>query len=374
MSKKLIIFGNGLGMALNPDHFLLTNAMTRVWDCPTRLSVGEKTTLGSLKGIETATGPKNEDELATAQVALAYLSSFRAELGDEALSEWFKEDALNYPGTLNKYVFEVAYELYSYLIPEEQRTLWKDFLTSLTCFIRDTRSHIATLNYDDLLYAPFVDGHHFIEGGKTKWLCLTKKDPESSNIAPYLRDGFFKGAGQTLTAFTPDSFNWAGDCGYYLHLHGSPLYVSDTDARKLNRSEVATSTRTLRRHIVLANRKDKETIIRRSEILSDYWDNRLPKCIADAEEIILFGYSGLDLHLNELIRDKHDGPIHVVEWSGSTHYPLSTDENVLEHDPISAKEFWGSVSVLSVPEANVHRMKNILEFREWSNPDDCVPF
>ena len=366
MSKKLIIFGNGLGMALNADHFLLTNAMTRVWNCLTRLSEGEKTTLGSLKGIETATGPKNEDELATAQVALAYLSSFRAELGDEALSEWFKEDALNYPGTLNKYVFEVAYELYSYSIPEEKQELWNDFLTNLICFIRDTRSHVATLNYDDLLYAPFVDGHPIQNGDYVVNFQLSKRAAKCANTAPYLRDGFLKGS------FTPDTFNYKGDCGYYLHLHGSPLYVSDTDARKLNRSEVAASTRTLQRHIVLANRNDKETIIRRSEILSDYWDNRLPKCIADAEEIILFGYSGLDLHLNELIREKHESPIHVIEWSGSTHYPLSDEGDVVEDDAVTAEVFWETI--LSVPSANVHCLDNILDFKEWSNPVDCPPF
>lgn len=372
MSKKLIVFGNGLGMALNPDHFLLTNAMNRVWACPSRLSEGEKRTLGSLKGIEKETGPQSEDDLTSAQIALAYLSSFQARLGDQALREWFKEDALNYPNTLNKYVFEVAFELYNYTIPRTSMKLWDDFLTHLVIFIRDTRSHIATLNYDDLLYAPFVDGHEFFENGEDKYLTLTKPDPASENKAPYLRDGFWSHSRGIAPQFTPSSFDWKGDCGWYLHLHGSPLYITNGKAKKMKRSEVSGSSKNWRRHIVLANRHDKETIIRRSEILNDYWKNRLPKCIEDAEEIILFGYSGNDIHLNELIKDKRRGPIHVVEWSGATHYPISTNGQVIEDNPLNASEFWGAI--LNVPQQNVHCLDNILDFIEWTDPSEHIPF
>ncbi len=31
MSRKLLIFGNGLGMAIDHNHYSLTNALNTVW-------------------------------------------------------------------------------------------------------------------------------------------------------------------------------------------------------------------------------------------------------------------------------------------------------------------------------------------------------
>ena len=38
MPRKTLIFGNGLGMALDPKHFSLTNAMAEIWNDPFAIS------------------------------------------------------------------------------------------------------------------------------------------------------------------------------------------------------------------------------------------------------------------------------------------------------------------------------------------------
>jgi hypothetical protein len=367
MSKKLIIFGNGLGMTLDPEHFSLTNAMQRVWSCEKRLTAEEKKIIGALKGITAEDGPTSEDDLVSTQRALGFLSDFRQSLGKEALETWFTQDAIGYPETLRKYIFEVSKELFSYNIPVERHAHWHNFLLSFIIFVRDTRSHVATLNYDDLLYDPIVTGFE-ISTDQTIFLC--KKDPSSKNRAPYLRDGFMN---QT---FATETFDWLGDCGHYLHLHGSPLLATyDDHSIKLNRNGFQFTAETQKRHIVLANRNDKEAIIDRSEILKDYWENRLPKCIQDASEIILFGYSGEDEHLNKLIRenkkidDDTDRRIVVVEWSGAAHSGVDSHDDVLE-TPLTQREYWN----MQVYADRLIAIENILDFTDWDDPSNFIPF
>jgi len=175
-------------------------------------------------------------------------------------------------------------------------------------------------------------------------------------MAPFLRDGFIR------TGFNPDSFDWKGDCGHYLHLHGTPLYTQLHDT-KLKRNDADICDTTIPRAIVLANRKDKQSLIRRSAILKDYWENRLPRCIESSESIILFGYSGEDIHLNELIRkNAGDTKVVVVEWSGAQHKDIEQD-TVLETE-IDAELFWEK----QVNATMVIPMDCILDFANWDDP------
>ncbi len=352
MNKKLTIFGNGLGMALNPEHFHLTKAMERVWNDSSLVSDEEKELIGALKGIESETGPTSEDELISTQYALTLLSQFRHQLGEDALDSWFTTDAKNFPETLQKYVFQIAHELYNYELEPEALAAWEPFIKSFIKFVVDTRSHVATLNYDDLLYEKIVNGVCI----EDEWY-IPSRGPNGRG-APFVRDGFINGR------FAPASFEWAGGSGYYMHLHGTALFASrDGQNIKLERNEVDFTPETARRHIVLANRRTKSEIIKQSEILSDLWENRLLHCISDAQDIILFGYSGLDDHLNEKLIEAEDKTKWIVEWRGSKHYDQDTE--VTEGDPIDAQTFWAN----AVGEnSKVLQLENILSFRDWSDP------
>ncbi len=357
VTKKLIIMGNGLGMALDPEHFNLKNAMQRVWDCATRLTEQEKTIVGPLKGIDAATGPRSEDELSSTQLALSFLSSFRERLGEDALEAWFAPDARDYPSFLRKYIYEVAYDLFSYDLPSDKTELWTTFLEALIPYIIESKSHIATLNYDDLIYDKIVEGITIND----KRYKPSQAQGGNYGLAPYVRDGF-----QSRGRFAPDTFNWDGDSGQYLHLHGSPLFLTEEDgetSQKIRRSELSESNNTAHRHIVLANRKDKTSIIRRSDILSDYWDERLPACISEASEIILFGYSGEDDHLNDLIKEaRGDTPIVVIEWENALHR-LRDNDAVIDNDQVmSPQDYWDMCLGQSV---KLIQLENILTFTEW---------
>ncbi|WP_417271163.1 hypothetical protein [Celeribacter sp.] len=356
MSKKLIIIGNGLGMALDPNHFLLTNAMTRVWESGA-LTNEAKDLIGALKGIEPETGPRSETDLISTQIALSLLTDFRSRLGADALETWFTDTAKTFPLTLRKYVFEVAFDLYNYGIPDDKLGQWAEFTQSFIRFIMETKSHVATLNYDDLIYEKIVEGV-CVDG---EWLVPSRR--QGVNGPATSKDGFISGE------FRAECFDWGGDCGFYLHLHGTPLFATKDERNiKLGRNEVEFKNENRRRHIVLANPKDKRDIIDQSEILKNFWDVQLPRCIREAEEIIVFGYSGLDDHLNELLKES-DKKKWVIEWSGSKHY--SKDSGVLEGEEIDATTFWKDAVG---DNCEVKPLGNILDFKEWDNPDDWPPF
>ncbi|TNS95075.1 hypothetical protein FIB99_19815, partial [Escherichia coli] len=84
-------------------------------------------------------------------------------------------------------------------------------------------------------------------------------------------------------------------------------------------------------------------------VLSTYWDY-LQFALFESEEIILFGYSGLDEHLNLLIRpyltSKH---LRVIEWSGAG------EQNDRE-------AYW---QYLLGREVTVTRLDNITDFINW---------
>ena len=360
MSKKLIIIGNGLGMALNPEHFSLANAMNRVWDGDS-LDTKQKELIGALKGIDAGTGPTGEDELIATQIALGLLSDFRDRLGDDALDRWFTGYAKNFPHTLRRYIFEIAFDLYSYEVPAAKQNLWENFTQHFIKFIMETKSHVATLNYDDLIYEKVVNG--VVIDGK-KWM---PQEVQPGKKFPYIRDGFIN---RGYPQFRQDSFDFSGDCGFYLHLHGTPLFATKGSQHiKLPRCDMSFNEETRRRHIILANPKDKRELISQSEILDNLWKKQLPRCIREANEIIVFGYSGLDEHLNERLADAKATKKWVIEWSRTKH--ALHDSEIIEGAEVSAEQFWTKKLGQNV---QVKRLDNILDFTEWYNPDDHIPF
>ncbi len=80
-----------------------------------------------------------------------------------------------------------------------------------------------------------------------------------------------------------------------------------------------------------------------------YW-SFLQKSILESSEILLVGYSGLDVHLNDLISSLCETKnIRVVEWSGCGEF-------------VVRGEFW--FEQLGKEIELIH-LDNILEFTEW---------
>ena len=137
--------------------------------------------------------------------------------------------------------------------------------------------------------------------------------------------------------------------GYYLHLHGSPLFINrGKSIIKQRRSSIRSTTPT--HHLVLTHVKHKPTVIDNSRVLREYWI-RLSSALNESEELLLIGYSGEDEHLNNLIRTYTKFlPVQVIEWENAG----KKDDRYI---------FWRSK--LGTDKVELVQMKNILEFSSW---------
>lgn len=170
--------------------------------------------------------------------------------------------------------------------------------------------------------------------------------------------GYFQTAlvdGMMGQGFTPTALQrlYNNDFGYYLHLHGSPLFYDrhgityKRDRHQLNQMLLDGYD-----HIVLTHVRHKRSVIGASLVLSTYW-NYLNFCLAESEEIIVFGYSGYYDHLNELIaahaQVKH---LVIVEWTGAGR----TQQERMQ--------YWSQK--LCGQRFHLWRLDNILQFNSWN--------
>lgn len=323
MPRKLVIFGNGLGMAIDPAHFSLQPALEEVWQREGFLSDAQKQLIHRCLGREGA--PNGENELDTLHLAITYCKSLNA-IGHSDV-HWLNEDGQKFPEITAKYIHKVATKLHNY-----DGGLPEGFENSLVEFVKGTKSHIATLNYDKLLYNSFLDNNIFGPYNDT------------SLVDGMLGGGF---SAEALERMYGNNF------GYYLHLHGSPLFYNHGESvRKLHRDNLTLDVEEASEHIVLTHVRHKPSVIVGSRVLSTYWDY-LRFALSEVEEVLLFGYSGLDNHLNVLLRPYLKSiPVRVIEWSG-------TDSNV----GFGARQaYWNHNLGGNV---TLRHFDNITEFREW---------
>ncbi|VEA69516.1 Uncharacterised protein [Serratia rubidaea] len=319
MSRKLVIFGNGLGMSLNPAHFALTSALEDIWVREGFLNLEQQ------QLIERCLGrigpPQREDELDLLHQAVTHCKSLNL-IGDGDI-HWLNEYGQSFPEITATYIHKVATKLHNY-----DGVLPQAFEEALVDFVRETKSHIATLNYDRLLYNSFID-NGIVNGYN------------GSLIYGMLNRGFSADALER---------KFDNDFGYYLHLHGSPLFIeSEGSILKLPRDQLDLDRDIPSKHIVLTHVKHKPSVIAASHALSTYWDY-LQFALSEAEEIILFGYSGFDEHLNILLKPYLKNiPLRVVEWSGAG-----------EQDEREA--YWERCLGRAIV---VERLENISDFVAW---------
>ena len=319
MPRKLIIVGNGLGMAIDPDHFSLTNALNEMWNNEDILTEDHKELIS--RCTRSGDAPQSEDELDDLHLAISSCKTLKR-IGSGDI-DWLTNFGKDFPQATAKYIHKVATQLHNY-----DGELPEVFEITLIDFVKATKSHVATLNYDKLLYSSFIENDVF------------------DGYNGYLVDGMLN------SGFSSDNMErlWGNDFGYYLHLHGSPLFInSNSTIKKLAREDLTLDTVEVGKHIVLTHVKHKPAVIADSYALTTYWDY-LRFSLSEVDEIILFGYSGLDEHLNKLIRPylAHKN-IKVIEWTGTG-------------DETSRKLFWerelGKVPTLV-------QLNDITTFTDW---------
>lgn len=331
MTKKLYIFGNGLGRAFNNDFYSLERAMKEPWNNDSLLSDVQKELICNCLDDdvieEDDCGPTAEHQLTDLQrviTACDLISGFESKLstGTEA---WLTDRGKEFPQAIRRYFHDVASRFHN---PEMQLPL--DFAAKLRTFVRARRPHIATLNYDDLLYESF-----------------TGSDIFRSHI---LRDGFLYGGFN----FEQQEGWYASDEGWFLHLHGSPLFINrNGNAQKVQRTDLPAYQGTNSNHLVLTNATSKPSVIQNSVVLKHYW-RKLKEIVDVGAEVTLFGYGGGDLHLNDLLAKTGESTtVRIVCRNGND-------------DVGQIEERWHKLLRGKDPEQiTVLPYDNILDFEDW---------
>lgn len=309
--RKVYIFGNGLGMAIAPEAYDLTSVMTKVWAEDFVDPEQKKLIVACLP--PDVDRPTSEEQLATLQQIVAACEILLTVKGFET-GHWLSPDGQRFPDAVYRFAFQVArgmhYATHFYGPRKGERCeLPDDFASPLIEALGSGNNHVATLNYDSLLSSTLK---------KTKFLPeVGQFDDILGSEVGLLFDGFDGSKFDRRNMFRP-----RGQGAFYMHLHGCPLFA-DRAKSKPHRLTEATlrlnhqSLRNVGRHIVLTHFRHKPTIISSSEILKTYWEF-LQIAIEESSEILLFGYSGNDLHLNRLIaQTRDDKNVRVVEWLGS---------------------------------------------------------
>jgi hypothetical protein len=330
LPKDTLIFGNGLGRSLDNDFFHLPRALQAAWGDETVLDETQKDLImrclpaGVIDDAE-AQAPSSEDELDKLQQTLAACDLIN-ELETETQEGWLTAAGKSFPAAIRSYVHRAATEFHT-----GDHELPETFAQPLRTHIINNKSHVATLNYDKLLYSNFI-GTPVFEG----FNCLV--------------DGFMSGSFSTENLHR----NNMAKTSYYMHLHGSPLFHDDHEntCRKAHVAEAEFLAGDRSGHIVLTNVKHKKNVITASPVLSAYWKMLRNRALKESNKITLFGYSGMDQHLNECVqyRVEKDEPcvVRIVERA----------EEGTDHD---RQHYWNNI----FGECELVRLENILEFTDW---------
>ena len=321
MTRRTIIIGNGLGMALDPVFFNLDSAMAEVWNRPDCLTPIQKEQIKSCINVQGVNDrPHGEEHLDVLHVVVMACKLLNGIESPDV--HWLSNDGGIFPSAIEKYITSVAWHFHHY-----SGQIPAPFVESLATFLGQTKSHIATLNYDNLLYQKLIE-LHVLKG----------------YYGP-LVDGFYARDGFNIDHLERKYNN---TFGYYLHLHGSPLFIDHGDntiKQKQGLADESISTP----HLVLAHVRHKKSIIANSSLLSAYWQY-FERGLKESDRIILFGYSGFDIHLNRVITENSfKKNTFIVEWDGAG-------------KTVTRKRFWREKLNTNV---NLIQLPNILGFTGW---------
>lgn len=346
MSKTItFLIGNGLGKSLDPDYFSLKQGMEKGWELTKSTKI--KSLIINFLGKNK---PRTEKDLKKIQDCFLTLQSIENQIKGLPKS-LVKDLEINIKQNKQKYytyLFNTASHFYNYSLDntdKKEMDKFRIFINKFCGYIKDRKIngntvHVATLNYDGLLYKAFINNQIFgIEGDKAYNTC-------------YLVDGFWVNTDgfkkEHLQRYPGRNFGW------YLHLHGSPLFYSK--GHIINKKgtsgtafEQVTDDKLIRNHLILCHPSQKYELIQHSELLREYLEH-FKIALSHTDSLIVFGYGGDDTHINDIIKQhlKKDGLIWVIERS----------ESSLE----SRSQFWKNRLCTKGTKLKLIQKKSILDF------------
>jgi hypothetical protein len=300
MTFTTLFFGNGLGRAIDNNYFSLGSGIANVWNNTSApfvnvLTQNEKLAILNCLPLingQTPVMPQNESELLALQLILN--SCKRIEAYHRTPNQILSNIGLNLSKTVEFLIRNVAFYFHGYniQIPGSTNRTFVTFYNCLHQFIVANSTHVATTNYDNILYQNFITNNIF------------------SNLFATTRlvDGF---TGQGNLVFDEDNLERKNNnnFGWYLHLHGSPLFYTDMNHKinKLNAGNAQTALRNFNfpgyfEHIVLNHFSLKPNIISSSTLLNTYWEYFV-RALIESHRLVVFGYGGADVHINKVIEN-----------------------------------------------------------------------
>lgn len=346
MSYTTILTGNGIGRAVEPTYFPLDAGIQSVWDDTTDFLLSDQnkeTILHCLPDLPSGGRPiipKNENELATLHKVVTACDLIGEVENNNSI--WLTDLGRDFPLIIDHFIGRVAHYFHCYSVNNPD---YDSFIAGIAEYIRNNESHLITLNYDNLLYQPLIE------------------EEVLAGYDGYLLDGF--------TGLTFDESNMIRHRkgrGWYIHLHGSPLFYNDGNSIKKLRQEWLDESfdpaNILRRHIVLSHTKLKPEIISGSPLLSSYWDF-FGQALSESDFLLVIGYGGADIHVNKKISDwiirrkklRLDIYILIIE---------RRDGRTNEDRMSFWKRRFDPKSILKKADLTLQRMDNILQF-DWTN-------
>ncbi len=284
--NTLILIGNGINCAaVDDDSFNLKTGMEYSWEQIQQ----NKDLVELIKDITGKSKPETEEQLKAIQENILAINSIKqaqAKLhptlrGDFENAEIFKND-------YSKYLLDVAKYFYNKSLDLQNNNKYKAFLNNLATFIKEnhsqnSRTNIATLNYDAGLYQGLLA------------LGIMKEYYDTTCLVDGFwsqKKGGFKDSNLVRKESNTNNFGW------YLHLHGSPIFYSDKD--NIHKAKLEEVDKFTAEHLILCSPSQKYETIMYSELLSEYL-HYFKQAVVEAKNIIVIGYGGDDLHINDII-------------------------------------------------------------------------
>ncbi len=289
MEYSLFIFGNGIGNNICPKEFSLLNAINDILNNSGSTYGQEFKDYVNTEIIKDLSF--SEDDLEKLHFIADCISTFQEDAKKLGLLnienvESFIDNSQRFIHDIGCHFFEKSLAVQGESEKKYKIASLKTFLNYLKDYMQKNLTHVATTNYDAFLYSFFID-NKIVDGYSGTLIDgLTDSGFTSNNLERYC----------------------SGKLGYYLHLHGSPLFYTDNGSEikkhsfSKNQKKINNINKTNNKyeHIVLSHSKYKNKIIASSELLSTYQEY-FKLSLKESNNIYIIGHGCKDKHITDLV-------------------------------------------------------------------------
>lgn len=311
MGQNTFIIGNGIGMALDYKYFTLNKGLNAAWKEIKSRNI--KTII--YRSLKSRKKPVTENDLRQVQDYFFKLKTIEnlASTLPVKIRKHFKIIS-RFNDSYFSYIYDVSRYFFNYEPQDgaENYQKYQQFIQNFaTCIVNpEPIVNVVTLNYDALLIRELYSyNNHNLFDGYNGYL-----------VDGFLDSGFKK---KNMERNSGRKFGW------YIHLHGSPLFYTDdkgvirkrtvnTDPLQRSMFNPAGDYESGDDHLILCDPIQKLERIQYSELLSSYFEC-FKEAINASDVIVLIGYGGGDCHINDLIKEKKGICKLVVEWKGANY-------------------------------------------------------